>query len=180
MNAIAQIAGEIFEETGKQPEQFELIREKGGISVYRCVWDGKRAVAKHFAQEGGRREIENYRLLMKNKVPTMRAFALCGSCILMEDIDASDTWRMGREEDLSDPDVLRALARWYFCLHDRCWLLWDIEKMYSENDELNEASIALIRERVPGSEALCEYTLAHLERFRSVIREMEEGPHETA
>ena len=69
MDTVAQIIREVFESTEKKPEQFELIREKGGISVYRCVWDGKRAVAKHFAQEGDRREIENYRFRLCVTVP---------------------------------------------------------------------------------------------------------------
>jgi hypothetical protein len=42
--------------TGKEAADFSLLREKNGVSVYSCHYDGLPAVAKHFAHEEDRRE----------------------------------------------------------------------------------------------------------------------------
>ena len=73
--------------------------------------DGPR-VLKTFDKAEFAREIENYRLLGELGVPTLRIYGVTETALLMEDIRES-RWRLGREEDLRDPEVARLLAGWY-------------------------------------------------------------------
>ena len=98
---------------------FELVREKRGVILARVRADGAARILKAFEDEPSRREIENYRILHGLGVPTLSVFGCTERSILMEDIEASDTLRLGREEDLHDRSVIRAIARWYRTLHER-------------------------------------------------------------
>jgi len=163
----------IFRETGGAAQEMELIRAKGGVYVYRCLYAGQRAVIKYFENESDRREIGNYRMLAEMNVPTVKMLSSAEQYIVLEDIGASDTWRMGEEEDMQDPAVLRALARWYFALHEGCEGHGRLKKMWSETDELSESSIGMIRRRLPGAEAVCEFAGAHLKALCSMLTELE-------
>ena len=104
---------------GLSGADFELIREKCGVILARVRTESAPRILKVFDDEPSRREIGNYRILRGLGVPTLGVFGCTERSILMEDIEASDTLRLGREEDLHDPDLIRAIARWYRRLHSR-------------------------------------------------------------
>ncbi len=150
--------------------RFEPIRSKAGVHVFRCGYEGKPAVVKFFEHAGDRREIDHYRILKTIGVPTLNAYALGKSCIVMEDISASSDWRLGDEADMTRPAVLRSLAKWYFALHEAGENLPQLTEMYSENDELTPSAIAFLREKLPGAEPLCAFILSRLDDLRGLLR----------
>lgn len=163
----------IRRETGGKAQNFELIREKEGVHVYRCAYEGRRAVVKYFGNDADRREIANYRLLGEIDVPAVKVLSLGERHIVMEDIAFSDIWRLGAEEDMNDPCVLRALAGWYFALHEGSQGRRELQNMWSENDELTASAVEVIREETPGSEELCGFVSLHLEALKAMLRERE-------
>lgn len=167
MNAIERISREIYEKTGHMPENFRLIRKKGGVHVYRCEYSGKSAVAKYFLRVADRREILNYRWLQNWKIPVLPVYALGKSCILMEDVEISDQWRLGRDDDLSDEKTARALAEWYVRLHEP-GIAWRLS--YSENDLFSREKLHLLEKKLPEAEALWAYLE---ENFEVIRREIE-------
>ena len=166
MNIIERISNEAYEQTGHMPEDFQLIREKAGVHVYRCIYQGKKAIAKYFEKAADRREIFNYQWLQKWKIPTPTVYALGKTCILMEDIEASEKWRLGAEADLSDAGVARVLAAWYVCLHEP-GIAWRLD--YSENDLFSRESLAFLQEKLPEADRLWAYLLDHFDMLRKII-----------
>ncbi|MCL1952522.1 MAG: hypothetical protein FWF60_06805 [Oscillospiraceae bacterium] len=91
------------------------IREKSGIVVFRAG----DCVGKYFRQAHDRREIQYYELLRSLGVPTLRLIAKTERLLLLEDIAASGKYRLGTEQDMSDPNVARLIAAWFRQLHSR-------------------------------------------------------------
>lgn len=139
-----------------------LIREKDGVGVYRAASGGRRMVLKYFEKEEYRREIDGYRLLAALGVPTPKVYAATKEAFLLEDIDASETLRLAREEDVQDPTVLRAVARWYRMLHEKGCGLSQAQRgtLYCEYDALTpealrQAALRSGTEDAPCWTALC-------------------------
>ena len=153
-------------------ENMRLIREKAGVYVYRCLFDGRPAVAKYYECEGDRREIGHYRRLREMGVPTIPLYAAGERCIIMEDISVSDTWRLGEDQDMDDPIVLRALAKWYFQLHEAGEKADGLDEMYSENAICPE-DVRLMMKKLPRTEELGRYVLERLGDFSRLIRARE-------
>lgn len=63
-------------------------------------------------------EIGNYLLLAGLGVPTIRVLAATETALLLEDLGSHGDRRLARDDDLADPAVITALARWYRSLHD--------------------------------------------------------------
>lgn len=164
-----QISSEVFRKTGSSPEEYRLVREKKGVFVYRCLFQGELAIAKYFVHEADRREIDNYRLFSEANVETVRVYALCERCVLMEDVEASAQWRMGVEEDLSDDRVARAIARWYVGLHAPDG---GMRMRWSENDQLNRKNMELLQNRLPEAQTLWEYVCENLDLVEEIIQSM--------
>ncbi|AZQ76682.1 hypothetical protein EJ997_04335 [Flaviflexus ciconiae] len=51
-------------------------------------------------------------------VPTINVLATTERDLLLEDVAASEEWRLGVEADLADTDVATSLATWYPSLHE--------------------------------------------------------------
>jgi len=122
----------------------EHMRSKDGVHLWRIFRGDDSFVLKHFEKAEYRREIENYRLLKKHGVPTLKIYGETGCAILMEDVSRSVNLRLGEETDMSDPEIARSLARWYKSLHS---IDSDLDGMYDESDFFTRENIALIRER---------------------------------
>lgn len=97
----------------------EILQHKDGVLTMRLRTDEGSCVIKQFENPEYTREIDNYQLLSALDVPTLRVLAFDERSITLEDIAASDHWRLGTERDLSDPGTAAALAGWYRQLHDR-------------------------------------------------------------
>lgn len=95
------------------------IRNKEGISVYRVKHKDCSYILKCFANNDDTREIENYKMLSKLNIPTIKAINYTDNAILIEDINCSDEWRLGTKQDLTDPMTAKLIARWYKQLHSK-------------------------------------------------------------
>ena len=133
---------------GLRLPDFSLIREKGGVSLYRVEAEKKRYVLKILSQPQDRREIANYRLLNRLGVPTLPLLRATDRAILLPDLETDPAFRLGRAEDLSSPDTAKALARWYKALH-RAGAALPRKDLpgYDESDEITPENMAAVAEK---------------------------------
>ena len=96
----------------------DIIQQKDGITVARVHVNGQTAILKAFENPEHRREIRNYAILNSLHIPSPRILAQTDCALLMEDLQRSDSWRLGTPEDMSDAQTATNLARWYRMLHD--------------------------------------------------------------
>ncbi len=134
---------------GLKDERVSLIREKDGVSVARVWMNRKTAILKCFENADFRREIENYDILRNLEIPTIKVFGKSDRSILLEDLTASDEYRLGEEEDLHDPEVIKAIAGWYKILHQNgCKYVQEHGNgMYEEWDLFTLKNIKTVSER---------------------------------
>ncbi len=146
----------IFEEAKKEfkilgikADSIENMREKDGIALLRIKCKNRSFVFKYFGNEEYRREIEVYDILHSLEVETVKIFAETEKAILMEDISASEKFRLGTKEDLSDPFVAKALAKWYKNLHFAGYGYIDEfgKDFYSENAFITKENLAFIKSK---------------------------------
>lgn len=124
-----------------------LLRSKAGISLYRVETEGKRLILKVFEKQEDTREIENYRLGTAN-------------------------YRLGREDDLRNPQAARAIARWYKTLHakDREYLSGNAFPLYDESYSLTLDTLKQVADRTgTAGDALWQETARHFDRIRDRI-----------
>ena len=134
---------------GIKADSIEEIREKDGIALLR-IKTGKRCfVFKYFENDEFRREIEIYDILNSLEIETVKVFAMTEKSILMEDITASNTFRLGMKEDLSDPVVAKALARWYRNLHfaGYDYIEENGKDFYCENSVVTKKNLAFVKNK---------------------------------
>lgn len=131
-----QIVNSIFQKLDLHVETAELIRSKDGVLVYRLEASGKKLILKLFADPEDRREITNYRLLGELGIPILPVQGYTEEAILLPDVNASEKYRLGMEEDLQDMQVAKVLAKWYRRLHDtgRQYLTRNSVSLYDETD----------------------------------------------
>lgn len=140
---------EELERYGIPAEDVRLIRSKEGVTVARAAFAGGSAVLKCFETQDFRREIYNYRLLRTLDVPTIGVFGSTDRSILLEDLARSGEYRLAEEEDMNDPAVVAALAKWYSKLHTAGaeYVRLKGEGLYSEGDLISEENLNAVGER---------------------------------
>ena len=153
----------------KPIQNFDLISAKSGVYVYRCLFDGIPAVVKYFENEDDKREILNYRILAQHDIPTIKTPALGESAFVMEDITVSEHWRLGMAEDFKDADVTKALARWYFKLHENGSAVPELNTLWFEFDDITEESLKTLIARFPEAGELFQFVLVRYEKLRELI-----------
>lgn len=124
-----------------------FIQEEKDVLVARVP--GPAVIKVYLAREYSR-EIENYRLLGELGISTLRVLGSTECALLLEDIDVSPSLRLGRPEDLRDPEVGALIAGWYKRLHDRSreYLTEHSDvKLYRETDALTLENMRMVRER---------------------------------
>ena len=149
--------------------QFELIREKSGVYVYRCLYGGVPAVVKYFENESDRREILNYQILQRHGIPTIQTFAFGKASLVMEDILSSAIWRLGEAPDLKDATVASNLARWYFTFHENGANVPELDNLYFEYDWITKANLLKLADKLPETTALCQFLVAQYEKLHALI-----------
>lgn len=87
--------------------------------MYRFSYHEFNYVIKYFEKEEFRREIVNYQLLTKLNIPTIKLYHFNNSSIILEDINESKQYRLGKKEDLSNPKVALGLIKWYKIFHEQ-------------------------------------------------------------
>ena len=112
-------------------------------------------MVKCFQKDEHKREMGNYQLLESIGVPTIRVIASTDSALLLEDIDCSPVYRLGIEEDMSDPAVVRRIAEWYKQLHSQGYgyVCQNGESMYDEADFFTLENIASIKDKTETQDA---------------------------
>ena len=95
------------------------IQDKFGISVFHIVKNNESYVGKYYSDEQihGRREINHYTMLNEIGVPTLNVVAHTDCLLLLEDISASDLYRLGTEDDMSEIRVAHLVGKWVNLLH---------------------------------------------------------------
>ena len=94
------------------------------------------------------------------------------NALLLPDVDADRDYRLGQERDLSDPQVARALAKWYRTLHEkgRAYLSRGEASLYDESDAITPDNMALIAEKTSTADnALWQAIAEHYDAIRSRI-----------
>lgn len=76
-------------------------------------------------------------------VPTINVLATTERALLLEDVAASEEWRLGVEADLADTDVATSLATWYPSLHEagRVYLAGHNVELYDEARVITRESV---------------------------------------
>ena len=169
------IEGEL-KEYGLSGAPFELIRAQRGIAAARVFTDGGPLILKAFSDEPSRREIKNYRILNSIGVPTLRLEGATEKSLLMEDITASETIRLGCESDLHDKAVIEAIGRWYRLLHERGreYVRLHGAGMYDEWDLFTRENIDMLTGSL-GCE--CKKPLrGFIERFDDIRDQLDSAP----
>ena len=103
----------------KVPLTAEPLPARHGHAIWRIGTPGRSYVLKWLPEGAAATELKAYRLLTELGVPTLPLYGLGGQALLLEDLAASETWRLAEEADSERPEVGSALARWYHSLHDR-------------------------------------------------------------
>ena len=153
----------------KSIKEFRIIRAKSGVHVYKCRYDGHNAVVKYFENESDRREIANYQILERHKIPTIKTLAIGKSAIVLEDIEQSETWRLGIEGDLQDTDVAKGLANWYFTFHENGLSAPELNTLYFEYDSITSDNLKRLMTKLPEGVALFEFLSSHYDKLRELI-----------
>ena len=150
-------------------DKLNLIRAKDGVNVYRGLHNGWPAIAKYFEREADRREILNYQILARHEIPTLAVFAVSESSLVLEDINHSGTWRLGVEEDFYDVDVARALAGWYFALHEKGSAAPELADLYFEYDSITVENLEKLTKKLPEGAKVLRLLLSHFGQLQKLI-----------
>lgn len=166
-----------FQKIGIKEDEYEIIREKEGIALIRIKIENDFFVFKYFENEDFRREIKIYGVLNDLGIETVKIFGKTEKSILMEDISSSKTLRLGKEEDLSDPDIAKALAKWYKKLHSAGYAY--IERFgsdfYSENALITRDNIKFIKQKTKTENLSVWKTVEdNFEKLKDSIEKMRE------
>ncbi|ERJ12179.1 hypothetical protein [Haloplasma contractile] len=116
------------------------IRSKNGVYVYRIITTSTSYVIKYFEKNEFRRELDYYNLLIELEIPTIPVISMTDQSIILEDIEQSETYRLGFESDLENENVARGLVAWYTQFHKkgRIYLKQNPEQKASLYNEYNE------------------------------------------
>ena len=170
---LIQEAGFVAEsELGLRDPICSLIRAKAGISLYRVKSEGKSFVLKVFEKQEDAREIENYRILSSLGIPTLPLLGVTQNAILLPDVEASSEYRIGMENDLSDPQIAKAIAKWYRELHTkgRSFLADNRIPMYDESDLITLTNLDIVAEKTDTKDRdLWKVIREHFNMIRSRI-----------
>lgn len=125
------------------------IRNKDGVYLYRVKYYDEFYVLKYFLNDEYTREIENYSILKELNIPTIKVFGYTKRSLLLEDLEKSETHRLGVETDLSDSVVAKALAKWYIKLHKEGakYVYKNSNKFYREIDIVTKENVELVKNK---------------------------------
>ena len=133
----------------KDDINIEEICNKDGIYLYRIKYNNNFFILKYFLNDEYKREIKNYELLKKLGVATIKVFGNTNKSILLEDLDRSINYRLGKISDLSDIKVIKGLAKWYVKLHSEGskYVSEERPEFYKETDYITMDNIELIKNK---------------------------------
>lgn len=141
-----QIIADQLRQMGLCCDRFAVLQDKDGITVARVFCGKDSYILKSFQNPVHCREIENYHLLQSLHIPTIQVIAQTRSALLLEDLECSPEWRLGRKEDMDDSRIAEKLAGWYRQLHQRGYdyAAEHADNLYDESDFFTLENIALV------------------------------------
>jgi len=148
------------------------IRDKDGIFLYRIYTGEETYVLKYFINEAFKREILNYKILSDLGIPTIKVVSYTENALLLEDLEKSENYRLGNKSDLSDPDVAKALARWFTKLHHEGakYVSTQAYSLYNEIDVVDAINIEMIKTKSGTADLeVWDLLLTHLPQIFSKI-----------
>lgn len=110
---------QVISKLGLQPQSvtsITLIHSKHAGRLYRVIYNGQSLVIKCF-EDGETNELEAYRLLVEQDVPTLPVYGISQAAILIDDLDYSKNWRLAEASDVAKVEIGKAVAEWYKALH---------------------------------------------------------------
>jgi hypothetical protein len=119
---------------------FEILSNKDSVLVVRILDVGY--VLKIFLNEY-RREIDLYRLFNEYEIKTIKLIDFQEYSMLLEDIEASKTYRLATKDDMNNIHVMDALGKWYLSLHELGYgmIKGSNLKFFSEVQELDSETL---------------------------------------
>lgn len=153
-----------------------LLGRHEGHTLCRVVCGGRSFVLKWFASGAENIEVQAYALLSRYGVPTLRVHGSTDDALLLEDLDASPTWRLATAADNSRAQTGTAVAEWYRALHaaGRALLANDQAApgyLRREVDSLDIAVILWMGERLgPVGSGVWKLAAEYIEALKSAIR----------
>lgn len=120
---MSSVARQVAEQLGVDPvavTQTETLSDKHGHGIWRITTQEHTYILKWFPEgQSAATEVQAYGLLQELGVPTLPVHAKTNQALLLEDLATSAEWRLAVEDDVADPRVGEAIARWYGSLHER-------------------------------------------------------------
>ncbi len=155
---------------GAHFNEIQELQAKDGVFVYRVKGEIP-CVLKCFEKDEHKREIKNYHLLQFLGIKTIKVIDNSQNAFLMEDITASPTYRLATRVDMDDPDIMRALAKWYRKLHikGRAYMRDYPTELFCETDDITLENIRMVKEK---TQTANEPVWALLEDNFSKLREL--------
>jgi len=143
------IASQIAEQLGVEPTMItetETLSIKHGHNIWRIKAQGHSYILKYFPEEQSTTEVQAYELLQELGVPTLPVYTSTSQALLLEDLTTSSVWRLADQQDVADPDVGEAVARWFIALHEHGVELLSVSRpvpqfLTREIDKLDKDSI---------------------------------------
>jgi len=87
----------------------------------------------------------------------------------MEDITASEDWRLGISEDLGDIDVARRLAQWYLAFHEKGAKYKELNSLYFELDSITKENLEMLTTKLPDARELFQFLLSCFDVLHDLI-----------
>ena len=168
----------VVQQLGLNPREarvVKIISRSKGTRLYRMRIEGKTYVLKRFLGEDPL-EPRAYGLLRELGVPTLPVHDSTPRALLLEDLDASPTWRLAGERDVAGRNGGRAVAEWYQFFHTAGrglvkrgapdWLRWEWDELTPEG--ILGVGRALEMEENP----VWRFAADHLDGLRARAREL--------
>lgn len=147
----------------------EILQHKDGVLTERRRAGESTYIVKHFETPDSSREIDNYRILSSLNIPTLQVLSYTDCSITLEDIAASNRWRLGQPGDLSDTSTAAAIARWYRLLHERGRGAV-VPEMYDESNLFTLENIRILPEFTKTTELpVWNVLMNHFDVIRAIL-----------
>ena len=158
-------------------QSIEVIQNKDGVIVARVFCDNRSLILKFFQRYEFAREIENYKILSSLNIPTLQLISATNRALLMEDIQQSNTYRLGTKEDLDNPQIAVLIARWYRLLHQTGYEYLkqnNTVPLYDENEVITEQNIEEMKRKTATAALpvwqLIERNFAHIKAYLNKVK----------
>lgn len=161
-----------FKKLEMHPQTFTLLQDKDGVTVLQMEYFGGSYVLKYFENPEYRREIKLYAVLKRLGIPTPHVASSSDASLVLEDLSCSPVYRLGEEQDMADPDVARALARWYKALHQKgaAYVAAHAAELYDESDFFTRENIARIKEKTDAAAPVWELLEEHFDALAAKLQ----------